>query len=142
MEMQLEPLKSCFAKGLYNLQPRGGMIHNSGTAVGRLCENRRVRARKVRSLRAPIARREEDSYDWRASVGGGSGGGGAHLRRDEAGIDARAGQGSVHLVVTHHGKRAGVRAGDGQRGPQRRGGWRAARKHTVSFTSISLLIHF
>lgn len=140
MEMQLEPLKSCFAKGLYNLQSRGGMIHNSGAAVGRLCENRRVR--EVRSLRAPIARREEDSYNWRASVGGGGGGGGAHLRRDEAGIDARAGQGSVHLVVTHHGKRAGVRAGDGQRGPQRRGGWRAARKHTVSFTSFSLLIHF
>lgn len=57
------------------------------------------------------------AYHGRAAVGGG--GSGAHLRRDvQAGVDAGAGQPSVHLMVTHHGERCGVGAGDGQRGPQ------------------------
>ena len=42
-----------------------------------------------------------------------------HLGRDvQAGVDARTGQTAVHLVVTHHGKRGGVGASDGQGGPQ------------------------
>lgn len=75
-------------------------------------------------------RGSENSYNWRASVGGGCSSG-AHLRGDETGVDARAGQGAVHLVVAHHGKWAGVGAGDGQRGPQRRGGWKAETRRTV-----------
>lgn len=64
-----------------------------------------------------------NTHDRRAAVGGG-GGCGAHLGRDEARVDAGAGQRAVHLVVAHHGEGAGVGAGDGQGRTQGRGGCR------------------
>lgn len=81
----------------------------------------------------------ENNYNWSASVGGC--GGGAHLRRDEARVDARAGEGSVYIGVSHHGKRTGVRTGDGQRRSQRRGGWREARKYSFNHLDLWSLIH-
>lgn len=64
----------------------------------------------------------KNSYNWWASVGGSSCS--THLWWNETRVDARAGQGSVHLVMAHHGKRGGIRARNGQRCTQGRGRWR------------------
>lgn len=73
------------------------------------------------------------AYHGGAAVGGSSRG--AHLGRDvQAGVDARAGQASVHLVVTHHGERCGVGAGDGQRGAQ---SWRCCTQRGDKGTAVT-----
>lgn len=58
------------------------------------------------------------TYNWRSTIRGRSCG--AHLWRDEPGVDAGTGQRAVHLVMTHHSKGASIGASDGQRRSQSR----------------------